>query len=75
MDCKNLKGCPFFNHKMPIESGLGLMYKKKYCLGDPGTCARYRVSTVLGKEYVPANLYPNMNEKADEILKQNQKGA
>ncbi|GAA0737692.1 hypothetical protein [Clostridium oceanicum] len=71
MKCENLDKCPFYNDKMNINSGLGLMYKRKYCEGDKTKCARYIVSSKLGKEFVPSNLYPNMNKKAEEILKDN----
>lgn len=71
--CENLSKCPFYQGKMSMDSGLGSMYKKKYCEGDRFICARYMVSSKLGKEYVPSNLYPNMKEKAEEILAGNNK--
>ena len=52
-----------------MDSGLGSMYKKRYCEGDKRLCARYTVASKLGKEFVPSNLYPNMMDKAQEILK------
>lgn len=58
----------FFNDKMSDESGLGAIYKKKYCLGDNSKCARYIIFKKLGKAYVPADLYPNMTARAMEIL-------
>lgn len=71
--CENLAKCPFYQGKMSMETGLGSMYKKKYCEGDRSSCARYMVSSRLGKEFVPANLYPNMKDKAEEILAKNKK--
>jgi hypothetical protein len=67
-DCECLAGCPFFNDKMPDDSGLGFMYKKKYCRGDNSQCARYMVFKKLGKPAVPPNLYPNMIDRANQIL-------
>lgn len=67
-DCKYLKGCPFFNDRMPDDSGLGAMYKRKYCQGDNSDCARYRVVTTLGPPSVPIDLYPNMVDRADAII-------
>ncbi len=67
-DCECLKGCPFFNDKMPDSSGLGSIFKKKYCLGDNSQCARYMVFKKLGKPAVPANLYPNMHDEAKKII-------
>jgi hypothetical protein len=57
---------------MPIDTGLGSIYKRKYCEGDKKICARYKVAQAVGKEFVPLSLYPNMNDKADEIIRQNQ---
>ena len=67
-DCKLLEGCLFFNDKMPAESGLGAIYKKKYCQGDNSNCARYMVASKLGREKVPTNLYPNMVDKANALI-------
>lgn len=67
-DCVMLKGCLFFNDKMPGDTGLGAIYKKKYCLGDASNCARYMIATTLGRDKVPTNLYPNMDEQARELI-------
>lgn len=66
--CENLSKCPFYQGQMSLDSGLGSMYKKRYCEGNRSLCARYMVSSSLGKEYVPSSLYPNMTDKAKEIL-------
>jgi len=68
MHCVCLSVCPFFNDKMPIESGLGTIYKKKYCMGSNAACARYTVLQALGPEHVPATLYPGMLDIARQIL-------
>lgn len=69
--CENLEKCPFYQGKMSMESGLGSMYKKRYCEGDKLLCARYTIASKLGKEFMPPNLYPNMTDKANEILEKN----
>ena len=71
--CEKLAGCPFYQGTMDIESGLGKMYKQKYCEGDKTICARYRVATTVGKEFVTNSLYPNMDSKADKIIAENKK--
>lgn len=71
--CEKLEKCPFYQGKMDINSGIGRMYKKKYCEGDKTTCARYIVATQVGPEYVTNNLYPNMNDAANKILAEHQK--
>lgn len=66
--CENLSKCPFYQGKMTMDSGLGSMYKKRYCEGDKRQCARYMIASTVGKEFMPDNLYPNMVSKAEEII-------
>ncbi|MCM8813151.1 MAG: hypothetical protein NC924_04355 [Candidatus Omnitrophica bacterium] len=70
-ECALLKGCLFFNDKMPIDSALGKLYKNRYCLKDNSQCARYMIASTIGREKVPTNLFPNMHEEAEKILKEN----
>ena len=71
--CEKLAKCPFYQGKMTMDSGIGSMYKKKYCEEDKTICARYTVATTLGPEFVPENLYPNMFDRAKAILAENGK--
>ena len=71
--CEKLSKCPFYQGKMDINSGLGAMYKKKYCEGDKDSCARYIISTKLGPDFVTPNIYPNMNDLANKMLKEHKK--
>ena len=66
--CEKLAKCPFYQGKMDINSGLGAMYKKRYCEGNKETCARYIVATQLGPEHVTDALYPNMDAVAKKLL-------
>lgn len=68
--CECLPKCPFFNDKMKDNKGLAGIYKKKYCLGDNSNCARYMIFKKLGRDRVPADLYPNMHERAKKILEE-----
>jgi hypothetical protein len=67
-DCECLAGCLFFNDKMPDDSGMGAIFKRKYCQGNNSDCARYMVFKKLGKSAVPNNLYPNMHDRAEKII-------
>jgi len=69
-DCELLNGCIFFKDKMPIESNLGSLFKRRYCQGDNTRCARYTVATTLGRERIPLDLYPNMFDKAKILIEQ-----
>jgi hypothetical protein len=66
--CVCLERCPFFNDRMKDSEGLGRIYKSRYCLGDYTACARYIVFLKLGRERVPPDLYPNMNDRASAVL-------
>ena len=59
--------------KMTMESGIGSMYKKKYCEGDKFECARYMVATQVGPEFVTSHIYPNMKDLAIKIIKEHKK--
>ena len=67
--CALLPGCIFFNDKMANMPGLAELYKSTYCKGDNSTCARYRVFSALGREKVPADMFPNDLDRANTIIK------
>ncbi len=67
-ECECKPGCPFFNDKMSDQTGLGSSFKRQYCMGDNKGCARYMVFKKMGKAAVPINLYPNMKDRALEIM-------
>ncbi|QOR34651.1 hypothetical protein IMX26_14415 [Clostridium sp. 'deep sea'] len=69
--CEKFAACPFYQGKMNIESAIGKIYRRKYCEGDKTNCARYKVATALGKKFVPLDLYPNMTDRANKILQDN----
>lgn len=68
MECSRLRRCPFYNDRMPMEQGIGSIFKKKYCKGNHHLCARYKVIRAAGESFVPANLYPNMQDVAENII-------
>ncbi|KPU44636.1 hypothetical protein OXPF_17220 [Oxobacter pfennigii] len=68
MDCAKLQVCPFYNDRMPMERGIGSIFKKKYCKGNHHLCARYKIMCEAGESFVPANLYPNMQDIAENII-------
>lgn len=71
MCCENLSTCQFYNGKIDKESGVGSMYKRRYCEGDKNKCARYMTASKVGREHVPADLFPNMHDRAEAIIKKN----
>jgi hypothetical protein len=71
-DCEYLKGCLFFNDEMLDNTGLGAIYKEKYCQRDNAKCARYLIAKKLGPDKVSANLYPNMYDQAFKLSKRDE---
>ncbi len=67
-DCTCLSACPFFLGKMANMPSMSEMLKQRYCHGDWEKCARYRVFAEFGRENVPSDLFPNENERADQVL-------
>jgi hypothetical protein len=67
-DCKRLLTCPFFNDQMADMPSMANIIKQRYCRGDSSQCARYMVAEVLGREGVPADLYPSQVDRAKAIL-------
>ena len=67
-ECEVMNECTFYNGKMKLYSGIGKLYKTRYCLENNSSCAVYRIYKKLGKQSIPSDLYPNMTDKADAIL-------
>ncbi len=54
---------------MPDNTGLGAIYKRKYCLDDNLSRARHIVFKALSKAAVPPTLYPNMRDNALTLIR------
>lgn len=67
-ECKVLSTCPFFNDKMANMPGTAAVFKRKDCQGDKSQCARYIILEALGKPKVPADLFPNQEDRARKII-------
>ena len=67
-ECECLPKCIFFNDKMQDKPLTAEMMKNRLCKSDFEQCARFRVFKALGRENVPADLYPNQIERADKLL-------
>ncbi len=66
--CEMLEKCPFFNetmHGMPDHAEL---FKQLYCHGGNDICARYMILRKLGRDAVPADLFPNEVSRANMII-------
>lgn len=67
-ECPSLAKCPFFNDQMRELSAIKELLKRKYCLHDNSLCARFLVSMSLGREFVPADLIPNQEDRARQLI-------
>ena len=67
-DCEILNTCPFFNDQMSEMPAMSNIIKKRYCRGSNTLCARHMVFRVIGRDQIPADLYPSQVERADKIL-------
>ena len=68
-ECELSKTCIFFNDKMAGMPSTAEIFKNLYCKGESQNCARMIVVKALGREKVPADLFPNQAEKAVAIVK------
>lgn len=71
--CEKLENCPFYKGQLIVENGLGKVLISQYCLKNKENCARYKVITELGPDYVDNTLFPHMMNKAYMILAENSK--
>lgn len=67
-DCECLPKCPFFNDRMAEKPATAHLMKKHYCQTDNTNCARFMVFKAIGKENVPADLYPSQLDRVPKVL-------
>jgi hypothetical protein len=68
-DCECLTTCPFFNDQMAEMPSMSDIIKERYCAGSNVHCARHIVFRAMGRESIPADLYPSQVERAEEIIR------
>lgn len=66
-DCELVSGCIFFNDMMSNMPSTSSVFKLMYCNDNFTGCARYVVRSEMGKEAVPADLFPNQIDRAHLI--------
>lgn len=67
-DCPSIRTCPFFNDQLASRPATANLMKKSYCNADYRTCARFMVSKALGSSRVPKDLFPNMGDRAKQLV-------
>ena len=66
--CELTEKCIFFNDQMANMPSTATVYKKIYCESDFARCARYMIVQAMGRDKVPADLFPNQAERAEQII-------
>ena len=75
-ECQIAKSCPFYTGKaqaQPTSSGFAAVSKwlrSNYCKGNFSMCARNTVVEAMGQEYLPADLFPNEQARAVQLISQ-----
>lgn len=67
LDCELIETCAFFNDGT-VDSAAVEMLKKVYCRDHQENCARYMIYKGVGREHVPAGLYPNQTHLVPSII-------
>jgi len=67
-ECPLLPTCPFFNDMMANMPAMSEGMKKTFCRQAFLECARYMTCTTLGREQVPADMFPNEPDRARDII-------
>ena len=68
-ECKIAKSCPFYTGKDASQpAAVTNWLRTHYCRGNFAMCARHTVHEVMGMEYIPADLFPNEQVRAHEIV-------
>lgn len=68
MECECLPECPFFHDRMKHMPTTAEVLKQRYCRGDSGACARCLIVKALGREAVPADLFPHEVDRAQRLI-------
>ncbi len=66
--CEFFAKCSFLYDQLADKPATAKLYKNSYCCGEIHKCARYRVFKMLGRAFVPEDLYPNEMDRADAII-------
>jgi len=67
-ECEFIEKCPFFQGKLADKPVEVEELKEKYCKSNNLNCARYMIANALGKEHMPADLYPHEKDVAYRVI-------
>jgi len=67
-DCQYSEACQFLHNNVKDMPSIAEIFKQRYCISSPHTCARYQVFEELGRRHVPENLFPNQIDRVQGII-------
>ena len=69
--CEIIEECPFYQGEL-ADKGVDVdELKEKYCRNNSLNCARYMIVQSVGKEHMPADLYPHEKAVAYGVIAEN----
>lgn len=66
-DCELHETCTSFYEKLAALPSTVRLMRGAYCKWNYAECARYQVYKVLGKDKIPADLYPSDAKRVSEL--------
>jgi hypothetical protein len=70
-ECKIAKSCPLYRSETNSQgAAVSNWLKNHYCRGNYAMCARHTVHEAIGQEFIPADMYPNEQARAIQIVSQ-----
>jgi len=73
--CEFFGECTFLNDRLGHMPQIAGLYRLQFCEGDSHSCARHMVMSRVGIDAAPRDLYPNQQERAEDIISDSQKAA
>ncbi len=70
-ECQIARSCPLYRGQKDSQTAaVSNWLKTQYCRGNFALCARHAIHEAMGQEYVPADLFPNEQVRANQIVSQ-----
>jgi hypothetical protein len=66
--CEYFEHCEIFHNPMFLNSGLAAPIRVEFCQGCKYNCARYKVASQVGENFLTTTLLPFMKDRAEAII-------
>lgn len=68
-ECELQGDCVFLAEHRYLMPSTVTMVRQRYCDWNRNACARYFVSTAIGRDFVPPDMLPYQQDRARQIIK------